>query len=449
MSSPPDHSQATWRSGVFADWNIVVGGRAFAVHRFALSVGPRSSEVLYRLFLHDSFGDHHDRTTSIDLEHTCSRSVPLPVLQERFANAFDCVLAYMYDGDLSFSVDLCVPVWRLADYLCLPHLVDHVAEYVQRNATVDNVASLLADATAFAVDDVVEICAGRIAKRFVAVGVDVWSRLPPEFVGRVLRSPRLAGPHNLASQRLAAYFQRNTHARREVYYVRQLVRALLENPRQEIVPRDGLYFLSLLKTAVNTTDPLIVIVASHFNHLRAGILSLAPRALTMVVLSPALNANAFLLNRSLLSYCQAVFNQMASADLAMLLSVANASTRQQVTTLALCVMFFSNVEYGADGAQAVVDVCVESLSAVDDRPVRAVGEDGRQFHGRGAGLWVQVDGSKATGLALEAPTQATTEHDALLWVIDARRHGGLEAQHVGVKFEGNDDDNDDVAVITV
>jgi hypothetical protein len=165
----PEHRNASWQTGVLSDWTITITAqsaglaKSYAVHRFPLGVGQRSSELLYKVFAVDTkrIGGNSNIDVVKDL------GLPGDQVEDAFQRVNfvfeNDVLPFMYDARVNFTFANVFAIWRIAEYLQMHRLAEISKQFVNTNLIQKIAPKALQDSIFFGFRDIAQRCQDIIA----------------------------------------------------------------------------------------------------------------------------------------------------------------------------------------------------------------------------------------------------------------------------------------------
>eukprot|EP01113_Clastostelium_recurvatum_P049604 TRINITY_DN9217_c0_g1_i3.p1 TRINITY_DN9217_c0_g1~~TRINITY_DN9217_c0_g1_i3.p1 ORF type:complete len:565 (-),score=134.25 TRINITY_DN9217_c0_g1_i3:31-1695(-) len=150
------------RTGDFSDVTVVIPelGKEFELHKMILSFGSKY------------FREYFDRTeTSVPSEPTHPKDIRSSKLcrmeiQGPFAQYFNLVVKYLYEGMVDCSNETAIPLLAMANFYKVKGLKREASTYIANSITRDNAVQMLQKAITFDAEDVAAKCITVICKHF-------------------------------------------------------------------------------------------------------------------------------------------------------------------------------------------------------------------------------------------------------------------------------------------
>jgi hypothetical protein len=186
-----DDQQLSWRLDPeisHSDWKIVVKRSSssesatstvtFHVHKNILAVGPWKSDYFTALFRNKHLSESADSTSTIELEELACEAMPL-------------MLDFMYQHDISMSIDHAVALRHLAKYFGIKLLYKNVMTYLKEQVgMLSNLGILVKHASLLSDEAVLSMAATTCTDHLAELNdVSLLSTIDPDFLLRVISNP--------------------------------------------------------------------------------------------------------------------------------------------------------------------------------------------------------------------------------------------------------------------
>ena len=146
----------TWRTGSMSDWKLKTASKDYSVHRYVFAFGPRRSAFMMKQFLQTEWVKEESGT---DLNFLPARAQAPEIIH--------LLLEYVYEGTLSLTGEMAIPLMTVAQYLMIPTLTQHIMTYLADVSTVCNLCLVLSDALEFRQELCLPVLYDRLAQQFV------------------------------------------------------------------------------------------------------------------------------------------------------------------------------------------------------------------------------------------------------------------------------------------
>mmetsp|Transcript_55005 Transcript_55005/g.170795 ORF Transcript_55005/g.170795 Transcript_55005/m.170795 type:complete len:425 (+) Transcript_55005:111-1385(+) len=173
-----DSLRRSWRTGEHSDWMLELGPQHFSIHKVIVATGDRASG-----FLTASFRKHCGQSERTDLTDLLPRSC---------WPHFEALLDYVYNGDVSITIENWAAFVKMADCLLISSLYTKCIEVGSNLITADSAPRIVADAVELELggelqSEVMQIAVEEIAMHFSTYNPKDLCALPVQVFELLLR----------------------------------------------------------------------------------------------------------------------------------------------------------------------------------------------------------------------------------------------------------------------
>lgn len=167
----------SWRTGSLSDWTLVLGPNKFRVHKVLVATGERASAFL-AASLRNNFAKREQTDITDIVPRQCHR-------------VFETLLDFIYDADISLTVENWAPMMKLADALQVGSLYTKCIEIGPSLITADSAPRIVQEASELQLGgelqlEVEEIALDEMTNRFTSYSASSLQILPTKVLRRLL-----------------------------------------------------------------------------------------------------------------------------------------------------------------------------------------------------------------------------------------------------------------------